>query len=302
MKFNTLAATALLVAAAGSANAADLGTLKAPPVAPVASSPWDYAFGAGIRSDYNFRGISQSDRGPGVFGYGELRYNFNPNFQGYVNVTGASVKLATRPTMEIDLTAGIRPTFGPLAFDFGGIAYIYPRETMLQDGILGGPPPLFALTPRNTDFFEVFGKVTYNINEMFSVGAAAYYSPNWLNTGAQGTYFAGNAKVNLPQGFALSGELGRYLLGTTDGYLGAFNLPDYTYWNAGLSYNWKFATLDLRYHGTSLNKGQCFGLSGDPRGASPLATIAGNGSGRSNWCGSAFIATLQFDLQAKDIR
>ena len=301
MKTGILAAAALLAAAAN-ATAADLGAMKAPAPAPTAGSPWDYAFGAGIRSDYNFRGISQSDRGPGVFTYGELRYNFAPNWQGYVNVTGASVKLATRPSMEIDVSAGIRPTFGPLAFDFGAMAYLYPRETMLQDVNLGGPPPLFALTPSNTDFFEVYGKATYTFNDMFSVGAGVYHSPNWLNLGATGTYVSGNAKINLPHGFAVSGELGRYFLGTTDLYLGAVNLPDYTYWNAGLSYKWKFATLDLRYHGTSANKNECWALTGDPRGASPLATIAGNGSGRSRWCGDAFIATLQFDLEAKDIR
>jgi hypothetical protein len=29
------------------------------------------------------------------------------------------------------------------------------------------------------------------------------------------------------------------------------NLPDYTYWNAGVSYTWKNLTADVRYHDTN---------------------------------------------------
>ena len=56
---------ALAVSVAAPALAADMPA-KAPKVAPAAApSPWDIAFGAAVTSDYNFRGISQSDRGPG---------------------------------------------------------------------------------------------------------------------------------------------------------------------------------------------------------------------------------------------
>ena len=48
--------------------------------------------------------------------------------QLYGGIAATSVKLATDPTAEIDLYGGIRPTFGPVAFDFGGIYYWYPQR------------------------------------------------------------------------------------------------------------------------------------------------------------------------------
>src|SRR5262245_48493805 len=121
-------AAAFAVFVAASAFAADMSA-KAPKTAPAAApSPWDIAFGATVMSDYNFRGISQSDRGPAGSAYFEPRYNITSDLQLYGGIAATSVKLATDPTAEIDLYGGIRPTFGPLAFDFGGIYYWYPHE------------------------------------------------------------------------------------------------------------------------------------------------------------------------------
>jgi hypothetical protein len=66
MKRILLTAMATAMVSASSALAADLPT-KAPRIAEiVAPSPWDWAFGGALMSDYNFRGISQSNRGPSV--------------------------------------------------------------------------------------------------------------------------------------------------------------------------------------------------------------------------------------------
>ena len=114
-------AAALAVSVAASALAADMPA-KAPKVAPAAApSPWDIAFGAAVMNDYNFRGISQSAHGPAGFAYFEPRYNITPDVQVYGGIAATSVKLATDPTAEIDLYGGIRPTFGPVAFDFGAL-------------------------------------------------------------------------------------------------------------------------------------------------------------------------------------
>src|SRR6185436_3461162 len=124
-----LSVAAALAFSAAPALAADMPA-KAPKVAPAAApSPWDIAFGAAVMNDYNFRGISQSDRGPAAFAYFEPRFNITPDVQLYAGIAGTSVKLATDPSAEIDLYGGIRPTFGPVQFDIGGIYYWYPRET-----------------------------------------------------------------------------------------------------------------------------------------------------------------------------
>ncbi len=68
--FRKFALTGLLAAALGTgAQAADV----AAPPAIAAPAPWafDFAFGGKLMSDYNFRGISQSARGPSVNVYGD---------------------------------------------------------------------------------------------------------------------------------------------------------------------------------------------------------------------------------------
>ena len=65
-----------LAASVAPALAADLvKQAPAPVAAPVAVSPWDIAFGGVIMSDYNFRGISQSNRGPSAGAYFEPQFN-----------------------------------------------------------------------------------------------------------------------------------------------------------------------------------------------------------------------------------
>ena len=60
----TIAAFGILTS---SALAADI--VRKAPLKPVETAPascFDLAVGGGIQSDYNFRGISQTDKGPGV--------------------------------------------------------------------------------------------------------------------------------------------------------------------------------------------------------------------------------------------
>ncbi|HYF57303.1 MAG TPA: TorF family putative porin [Salinarimonas sp.] len=262
-----------------------------PAVVPVAVAPpasvFDVAFGAKIQSDYNFRGISQTDRRPGVAGYVELQAFENLLYAG---IAGYSVDLATRPAAEVDLTLGVRPKLGPFTFDFGAIFYWYPDERQYIDA--AGT----IWTPRNTDFTELAAKVVYNHGDKLLLGANLFHAWDWLGSGATGTYASVTAKWNLPflEGLALSGELGHYWLGTTSAYLGGLNLPDYTYWNAGLAYTFKTITLDLRYHDTDLSKQECFALTADPRGIV-------SGSGRSRWCSQTFIASLSVDLTASSL-
>jgi len=76
----------------------------APPVAPY--NPWDVAFGAGLTSDYIFRGITQSNHKPSVAAYFEPRYNVTKDLQYYVGIAGESISFPNRAAAEIDLYAG----------------------------------------------------------------------------------------------------------------------------------------------------------------------------------------------------
>jgi uncharacterized protein (TIGR02001 family) len=304
---STIGALVAVGLSASLATAADLGMVtKAPP--PVPATPlWDIAFGGALATDYNFRGISQSDRGFSPSAYFEPRFNITPSIQLYAGIAGLGVKLPTDPTAEVDFYAGIRPTFGPLALDFGFIYYYYPRETQLfidPTGTFLVTSPVGALgifTLDDTDFWEVYAKGVYTFNDYVALGGNFYYSPNWLNTGAYGTFASGTLKLTAPAnwlpnglGLYLSGELGHYWFGTSDPILGSIAYPDYTTWNIGLGLTWKVFTLDLRYYDTDLSKGQCFVVSGDPKGFY-------NG-GLSNWCSAAFVAKLSFDLTLASLK
>jgi Bacterial protein of unknown function (Gcw_chp) len=305
-----LSATAILALSSGLATAADQMVGKAPPptAAAAPASVWDIAFGGAIMSDYNFRGISQSDRGPALTAYFEPRLKLNPNFELYAGIQGWSTKLPTDPTGEFDLYAGVRPTFGPLNFDFGFLYYWYPKErqVFLDDNPFsafpGGAvffPTTLPWTLADTDFWEVYGKVSYTWNDVVTIGAQVWYSPDWLNTGADGLYAQGNFKVNLPSswlpkdwGWYVSGEIAHYWLGTTGPFFLFIDLPDYWYGNIGFGITYKVFTLDFRFHDTDLSKTECFVLTGD------LAGLPGGGGplGRSNWCGQQFIVKGSFDL------
>ena len=299
----TIAAFGILTS---SALAADI-VRKAPPkvVEAAPASCFDLAVGGGVQSDYNFRGISQSDKGPGVWAYAEPRCNITKDIQLYAGIWGWSTKLPTTPTGEFDLYGGIRLTFGPVQFDFGAMYYWYPNET--QQFL--DPTGLFIvnrlvpfgsiLTLNDTDMWEVYGKMTWTVTDWLAIGPYVYYTPSWLNTGAKGTYAGSTVKFTMPSawfpsdwGVYVSGEAAHYWLGTASNYVpffAPFDLPDYTYWNAGFGVTYKIFTFDLRYHDTDLSEAQCFVLTGDPRGVP---------SGSSKWCGATVIGKFSFDLTA----
>jgi hypothetical protein len=260
-------------------------------------------------SDYNFRGISQSDRSIAGTFYVEGRANVIPGMlQIYGGIQPYTTKLPTTPTGEFDIYAGIRPTFGPVTFDFGAIYYYYPRETQVfldpATGGIGNPliPGAIPWTKADTDYSEVYGKAAWMVNDYLAIGGYVYYSPDWLNTGAYGSYAGGTVKITAPGawfptdfGAYLSGQVAHYWLGTTDAFFGNIDLPDYLYWNVGVAFTYKIFTLDFRYHDTDLSQPQCFTLTGDLRG------LPGGGGplGQSRWCSEAFIAKLSVDATIK---
>ena len=204
MKKFLMSAVAAVTMCGTAAIAADM-PVKAPRPAPAPVSPWDWAFGGALMSDYNFRGISQSNRGPSVTAYSETRYNVNSSVQFYLAGQYWAVTLPTNPTAEVDIFGGVRFTAGSFGLDIGGMYYWYPREKQHNDVFFAvgqAPFPTYPngnATLRQTDFWEVYGKATYEVvKDRFAVGANVYYSPSWLNTGASGLYASGTAKVTLP--------------------------------------------------------------------------------------------------------
>ena len=171
------------VAFAAPALAADLKMpLKAPP-AP--ASPWDFAFGDAIMTDYMFRGITQSAHRASVAAYFEPRYNFSDSLQGYLGLSSESIDFPNHAAAEVDFYGGIRPTFGKLALDFGGWYYYYPGGQCFSGGTFtgltgaqacssfnaggnfqGGLLPNGNVVKADVSFFEAYAKGTYTVNEL----------------------------------------------------------------------------------------------------------------------------------------
>ena len=245
-----------------------------------------------------------------------------PYLQYYVGVAGSSISFPNRAAAEIDGYAGIRPTFGPLALDFGGIVYWYPGGSCFN----GSTAPVFGtdclensflpvngnVIKKDLTFWEAYAKGTYTVNDQISLAGAAYYSPSVLNSGANGTYASGGAKFTAPSaampegwGLYLSGEAGHWWLGTSDNFYAVVGYPNgipyksYTTWNVGIGITKSVFSLDFRYYDTDLNKGDCNAFTSDQtaRFTGDFTPINPGGFG-SNWCGATFVVTGRFDLTA----
>ncbi len=322
MKCVALALAAGVVSTA--AFAADLA-VKAPP-SPPAPSPWDVAITGGLMSDYNFRGITQSNHQPSTqFGV-EPRYNFNKDWQGYIGASGESIDFPNRAAAEIDLYGGLRPTIGKLALDFGVWYYLYPEGQCYGPAVgpascdsLGGGNFAGPMLPNgntikgNVSFTEFYGKFVYTVNDNFNFGGSIWGSPDLgangagagvLNAGAPGIYYTGDVTLTAPAawlpngiGAYVSADVGYWQLDfkTTDAFYGNLPMPSYWNWDAGLAFTWKIFTLDLRYYQTNLTKAECNFFTSDQTatfgGAAAVSTANPTGN-VSNWCGADFVAKL----------
>jgi uncharacterized protein (TIGR02001 family) len=309
MKKFTLAAIAALAVTAAPAFAADMPVKGVRAIAPPPPPAWDIAFGSAVASDYIWRGVTQSNHNPSVAAYFEPRYNVNKDLQLYAGLGGASISFPNRAAAEVDFYAGFRPTFGKFAFDIGVWYYWYPGGQEFSAVSPQGAIPVNGnVAKKDWSFWEFYAKLNYALTDQIGLGAFVYYSPNVLNTGADGIFFGGNVKYTFAT-FAngvqpyISAEAGYWDLGTSDSFYGNANFPggipyaSYATWNVGIGWTWKVFTLDLRYIDTDLSKAECNAFTSDH-----TATFTGDfsnintGGFGSNWCGARFVARLSADL------
>jgi len=317
-------AVSLISTAAMSADMA----VKAPPAPPPPPpSPWHVAITAGLMPDYNFRGVTQSNHRPSTQAGFEPRYNFNKDLQAYAGISGESIDFPNRAAAEIDFYGGIRPTFDKLALDFGVWYYWYPGGVCFNTLVCGpGFPSLLNgnVVKANVSFIEWYAKATYTVNDNLALGIQEWYSPSVLNSGADGWYTVGNVTLTAPTtwftnglGAYVSGDLGYWALGTSDSFYctGAGvacaapfpnGIPYKSYWNwdAGFGFTWKAFTLDLRYYGTNLSKGDCNAFTSDQTagGAGNITPINPAPGIGSSWCGAAYIAKLSIATSINSIK
>ena len=184
-----------------------------------------FAFNIGANTDYVFRGISQTDEDPSVFGGVDATMGI-----GYAGVWVSNVDFSNGTDAEYDIYAGIKPTAGPVTFDLGVIYYGY------VDSPKGS----------NQDYVEA--KLAASVPAgPATLGAAVFYSPEFFGDTGDAWYYEVNAAVTIPDTkVSVSGALGRQ-----DIEVG----PGYTTWNAGVGYALTdHIGLDLRYWDTAKDK------------------------------------------------
>ncbi|WP_127090440.1 TorF family putative porin [Aquabacter cavernae] len=286
MKKLAVAAAATMMFA-GAASAADMAIPVKAVVAPPPPPVFDIAFGVTGTSDYVFRGISQTNNNPAIQGFVELQMfdwvylNVWASNQSWVE----NFQVDGNSSLEVDFAGGLRHTWGAFTMDVGGVYYTFPGGT---DSV--------GLSSTDYNYWEIYAKPSYVVAPWLTVGVNLFWTSDMYATGTDGTALSATAKVPLPAfgpggdfGWYLSGEYGYQWLSTS-----AFNydvtyvvgpsvvtvneqISGYSWWNVGVGFTYKAATLDLRYSGSDLSENNCAYMIGIYNG-----------------CGDKFIASLSF--------
>ena len=250
-----------------------------------ADDAFGYNLGAGIASDYIYRGVTLSDHQPAMGAAFEARFG-----KFYTGSTITSVILPTAPAAELSFSSGVRPSLSGFDFDLGMTYFLYPGE-------IGGA---------NTDYVEFSARADRKLTERLRVAAGFAYSPNVSNTGAWSKYAAAGIGLDLPVSDILrdvtasfTTSAGYFWFGNQSAALGGFPLPAYATWNAGVTFTHNHLHLDLRYYDTNLSRENCFVFTGDPNARpggrpDPLTNPEGLTSG---WCSATVVAKFWFTLE-----
>ncbi|MCM0019217.1 MAG: TorF family putative porin [Tagaea sp.] len=197
--------------------------------AQIETSVGTFAPSVTVTSNYLFRGISQTERGPAV--QGNLEYTYNVGMvTPYLGAFMSNVQFpdgsfgSLRQRLEVDFFGGVRiEPIDKFVLDFGGITYLYPTNTVEKN-----PTPQGVGNP---SWNEVYAKASYDFGLVKLLGSV-FYTAHFSAAAGKGVYVEGGADVPLPF-FELTamGRVGRQTIERNAN----FGFPDYTTWNVGLS-------------------------------------------------------------------
>lgn len=171
---------------------------------------------AGVYSDYNWRGITQTAQDPAL--QGSIDYAHDSGF--YIGAWGSNVDFGNccDENVEIDIYTGFR--FGEtLTWDVGLVYYTYPGADDL-------------------DFPEIYVGLGWEW-----LSGKISYSNDFGNSDESAFYYEANAAYELPANFGINAHLGY-----SDGdAIDLFYEDSYMDWAVGVTYDWSHFTLGLKY-------------------------------------------------------
>ncbi|MBC7767239.1 MAG: hypothetical protein H7124_00470 [Phycisphaerales bacterium] len=194
-----------------------------------------------LASDYVFRGISQTGGNPAIQGGADYT-----NGMFYAGAWASNVdfaELGAGSGIELDLYGGVRPQVGAVTFDLGVIGYFYPGVTDIQAG--GG-------VEGELDYFEGYAKASISPADRWTLGAAAYYSPEFTGETGQAYYVEANAAFAVNDAVGVSGAIGYQAIDDVSGVFPGEFSDEYTTWNVGATYTLHGFAIDVRYVGTDV--------------------------------------------------
>lgn len=182
-----------------------------------------------LNTDWIFRGVSMTNEGPAV--QGKVFYNTDTGV--YLGVWGSNVNFndGDEAHVEVNYYAGYASGIGNWKYDLGLIYYSYPGADSSLD----------------YDFIEAAASMAYDF-DLFSVGGAFNYSPDYWGGTGDSFYYAGNVHVPLPANFGIGGHVG---------YHDIDDLPDRTEWGGYVGYNWEQFDFAVKYTDTDLTRTEC---------------------------------------------
>jgi uncharacterized protein (TIGR02001 family) len=227
-KFGLAAATSVLCLWGAQSRAAPPDTSSMPqliltPATPTEAVPTEpqFLFSATAASNYLFRGVSQTENRPAIFGAARVTDD-----QFYAGVGIENVDFHNSTDAEYDLSGGWTPIIAGFRLDLGVIRYGYINE------------PAHS----HIDTVDFKGVALHDFGPL-TFGAAIFYTPNFFGSGHDGEYVEGRATYRIIDSLSAGGAVGRQFV--TEG-------TDHSTWNIGLNYTViKPIALDLRYYDTS---------------------------------------------------
>lgn len=190
-----------------------------------------------VVSDYDFRGVSQTDRGPAL----QLGGRYDHEIGFYAGIWASNVDFAddSGADLEVDLYFGFQADVAEgINLDFGVTRYTYPGT---RRGV-------------NFDYNEFIGRITFAETFYGEIG----YSADVFRSGARGIYYAGGTEWVMPADVTLDARLGYYDLDRA--------LDDsYLEWSLGATRSFGPVDLSLRYHDTDGSGEDLFGKAAKAR-------------------------------------